>query len=123
MTFCILAAIMTLTLFIGVSPGACWSCGPIFYSICEVYGIKPGEHWATMVMVAIPFFGSVTASIFPFKSVPVVGPRRVFPAQAAATVIDFPQYFAWSPHRGLHDRRAYAGLHALRAQAGREQDL
>ena len=94
MTFCILAAIMTLTLFIGVSPGVLvvWA---IFYSICEVYGIKPGEHWATMVMVAIPFFGSVTASIFPFKSLPVVA-LGAYSQLSGGDVIDFPQYFAWS---------------------------
>lgn len=94
MTFCILAAIMTLTLFIGVSPGVLvvWA---IFYSICEVYGVKPGEHWATMVMVAIPFFGSVTAAIFPFKSLPVVA-LGAYTQLSGGSVIDFPQYFAWS---------------------------
>ena len=94
LTFCILAAIMTLTLFIGVSPGVLvvWA---IFYSICEVYGVKPGEHWATMVMVAIPFFGSVTASIFPFKSLPVVA-LGAYTQLSGGSVIDFPQYFAWS---------------------------
>ena len=108
MTFCILAAIMTLTLFIGVSPGVLvvWA---IFYSICEVYGIKPGEHWATMVMVAIQVASRC-------------GPRRVFPAQRRRRH-RLPPVFCLVPHRGLHDRRAYAGLHALRAQAGREQDL
>ena len=93
LTSCILLSIMTLTLFIGVTPGSLivWA---IFYGICEVYGVKPGDHWATMVMVAIPFFGSVTASIFPFKSLPIVA-LGAYSAISGGQTIDFPPYFAW----------------------------
>ncbi len=69
--FCIMLASYIMGAFISVTATIIimWS---MFYSICEVVGIKPGSKFAMLEMLGISFAADIGFTLFPFKAMAVL---------------------------------------------------